>query len=218
MKMAEEQQFKRHTAYKFRIGDILIGKPITTSVGDAERFAFLELGDKKIVRVNIIGNIVDKYESMGETKYISLTVDDGSGQIRIKVFGDDTEKYKNFFQGQTVVAIGVLRHWNDELYLSPEVIREMDTKYLLIRKLETEKDRAVSQPGNQSMEREQMIAIKDRILDMIKSAESDGGIETEILTSNLSEFSPGIINKEIQKLLEEGIVFEPRPGKIRWLG
>jgi hypothetical protein len=30
--------------------------------------------------------------------------------------------------------------------------------------------------------------------------------------------SAEIINQEIQKLLEEGIIFEPRPGKVRWLG
>src|SRR3990172_4612483 len=169
--MAEEQQFKRHTAYKLRIGDILIGKPVTNNVAGTERFAFLELGDKKIVRVNIIGNIVDRYESLGETKYISLTIDDGSGQLRLKAFGDDTDRFSRFLQGQTVVVVGVLRHWNDELYISPEVIRELDPKYLLIRKLETEKDRAVSHTNtNAPMEREQMIAIKDRILDMIKAA------------------------------------------------
>jgi len=213
--MAEEQQFKRHTAYKLRIGDILVGKPTM----NGERFAFIELGDKKIARVNIIGNIIDRYESLGETRYISLTIDDGSGQIRLKVFGDDTEKFNGFFQGQTVVVIGVLRYWNNELYISPEIIKETDTKYLLIRKLETEKDRAVSQlVVNKQNEKEQMIAVKDRILDIIKEAEPNGGIEIDELALNLKEFSPGIINKEIQKLLEEGIVFEPRPGKIRWLG
>jgi len=56
IKMAEEQQFKRHIAYKLRIGDILIGKPIVNE----ERFSFLELGDKKIVRINVLGNIVDR--------------------------------------------------------------------------------------------------------------------------------------------------------------
>lgn len=215
-KMAEqEQRFKRNVAYKFRIGDILIGKPITNNISGNERFAFLELGDKKIVRVNVIGNIVDKYENLGETKYVSFTVDDGSGQIRLKVFGDDTERFKNFYQGQTVVIIGVLRHWNQELYISPEIIREMSPKYLLIRKLETEKEKAVSQ---KPIAKEQIIAIKDRILDMIKDAEKDNGIETEKLILALQEFSPDIINKEIQKLLEEGIVFEPRPGRIRYLG
>ena len=214
--MAEEQRYKRNTAYKLRIGDILIGKPVTTmDNGDRERFSFLELGDKKIVRVNVIGNIVDKYESAGETKYVSFTIDDGSGQVRLKIFGDDTDKFSNLFQGQTVAVIGVLRHWNDELYISPEVMREMDPKYLLIRKLETEKERASL---GKAPEKEEVMAIKDKILDMIKNAEAEGGIETEILNSRLREFSPTIINKEIQKLLEEGIVFEPRPGKIRWLG
>ena len=213
--MAQEQQFKRNTAYKFRIGDILIGKPVINSAAGGDRFAFLELGDQKIVRVNVIGNIVDKYESLGETKYVSFTVDDGSGQIRLKVFGDDTERFKNFYQGQTIVVIGVLRHWNQELYISPEVMREMNPKYLLIRKLETEKEKAVSE---KPIGKEQIIAIKDRIFDMIKGAESEGGIETEKLIAKLQEFSPAIINKEIQKLLEEGIVFEPRPGKIRYLG
>lgn len=214
-----EQQFKRHTAYKLRIGDILIGKPTMNSSSEGERFSFLELGGKKIARVNIIGNIVDKYESLGETKYLSFTVDDGSGQIRLKTFGDDTERFKNFFQGQTIVVIGLLRHWNQELYITPDIMREMNPKYLLIRKLETEKEKAVSHnSGSAGLGKEQAIAIKDRILDMIKGAESDGGIETEKLILRLQEFSPGIISKEIQKLLEEGIVFEPRPGRIRYLG
>ena len=73
----QDQQFKRHIAYKLRIGDILIGKPIL----DGERFSFLELGDKKIIRVNVIGNIVEKYDSEGETKFTSFTLDDGSGLL-----------------------------------------------------------------------------------------------------------------------------------------
>ena len=129
--MADEQ-FKRNIAYKLRIGDILLGKPIM----DGERFSFLELGGKKIVRVNVIGNIVDKYESEGERKYIFFTLDDGSGQIKLKCFGDDVDKFKNIIQGQTVLVIGVLRNFNNETYISPEIIKEQDTKYLLIRKLE----------------------------------------------------------------------------------
>lgn len=209
----EEQQFKRQTAYKLRIGDILIGKPVS----NGDRFSFLELGDRKIARVNVIGNIIDKYENIGETKFISLTVDDGSGQIRLKAFGDDTEKFRNFLQGQTVVVVGMLRHWSDELYISPEIVKEMNPKYLVIRKLETEKERAVSNSSG-SLEKERVIAIKDRLLDMIKASEANGGIETEAIAYSLPGFSPGIINQEIQKLLEEGIVFEPRPGKIRYLG
>src|SRR3989344_4701859 len=105
-------QFKRATAYKLRIGDILAGKQIL----EGERFNFLELGDKQIIRVNIVANIIEKYESETESKYLSLTIDDASGQIRIKTFGEDTNKFKEVNQGHTVMVIGKLRVYNNELY------------------------------------------------------------------------------------------------------
>jgi RPA family protein len=209
--MNEEGQYKRNIAYKLRIGDILLGKPIM----DGERFSFLDLNDKKIVRVNIIGNITDKYESEGERKYIFFTLDDGSGQIKLKCFGDEAGKFHDVFQGQTVLVVGVLRNFNNETYISPEIIKEQDAKYLLIRKLEIEKDKSKS---IKPLGKEQIIAVKDRILEIIKGAEKDGGIEMDMVIMNLREISPDMINAEIKKLLEDGIVFEPRPGKIRWLG
>src|SRR5690606_23443684 len=115
------------------IGDILLGKPIF----DNEKFICLELGNKKISRVNVIGNIVDKFESEGEKKYTFFTLDDGSGQIRLKTFGEeDSEKFKKVGQGETVVLIGVVRNWNNETYVQPEIISKQDPKYLLVRKLE----------------------------------------------------------------------------------
>ncbi len=209
--MSEQEQFKRHTAFKLRVGDILMAKPVMNN----ERFAFLELGNKKIVRVNIIGNIVDRYESSGETKYLNLTLDDGSGQIRLKCFGDDTEKFKNVIQGQTIILIGTLRNWNNETYISPEIIKEQDTKYLLIRKKELEKEKS---KNKDPLGKDEIIAVKDRILGAIKNAEEEGGIETERIIMNLKDIPPIIISQEIQKFIEEGIVFEPRPGKVRYLG
>jgi RPA family protein len=208
--MADEQ-FKRHIAFKFRIGDLLIGKPIMNQ----ERFSFLELGDKKIVRVNVIGNIVDKYEREGEKQYAFFTLDDGSGQIKLKSFGEDVDKFKNLNQGQTVLVIGVLRNFNNETYISPEIMKEQDPRYLLVRKMEIEKNRiANSEPTS----RGQIVAVKDKILELIKSSEQEGGIEIDKIIMSLRETSPEIINQEIKKLIEDGIIFEPRPGKIRWLG
>lgn len=209
--MDGQEQFKRHIAFKFRVGDLLAGKPMF----DGERFTFLELGDKKIVRVNLIGNIVDKFDSEGERKYSFFTVDDGSGQIKLKCFGDDCDRFRSFSQGQTVVVIGVLRNWNNETYIAPEVIKEQDVKYLLVRKMEIERERSKKVD---ILGRDKIVAVKDKILSAIKSAEEDGGIETDKIIMTLRDISPVIINQEIQKFLEEGIVFEPRPGKVRYLG
>ncbi|HJX50707.1 MAG TPA: OB-fold nucleic acid binding domain-containing protein [Candidatus Nanoarchaeia archaeon] len=205
------EQFKRHIAFKLRIGDMLIGKPIF----DAERFSFIELGDKKIVRVNVVGNIVDRYDAEGERKYSFLTLDDGSGQIKLKAFGDDAQRVEGINQGQTVIVIGVLRNFNNETYISPEIVKEVDSKYLLVRKLELEKERSkISAP----IVKKEITAIKDKILELIKGSEDEGGIDVDKIIMKIREASPEVINQEIKKLLEEGIIFEPRPGRLRWLG
>jgi RecG-like helicase len=209
----DNDQFKRNVAFKFRIGDLLLAKPVF----DQDKLSFLELGDKKIIRVNLIGNIVDRYESEGNTKYCFLTLDDGSGQIKLKSFGDDISKLAGISQGQTVLVIGLVRHFNNETYLAPEIVREQDPKYLLVRKLEIEKERKkFAKPLGQ----EQVKALKDELLEKIKSSEGSNGIDIDqiIMSSEFRDKSPDLIHQEIKKLLEEGIIFEPRPGRIRYLG
>jgi RPA family protein len=210
--MPEQNQYKRNIAFKLRIGDILIGKPIF----EQEKFKYLELGSKNVARVNVVGNIVERYDSEGEKKYSFFKLDDGSGQISLKVFGDDVEKFKSVEQGLTVTIIGFVRNWNNETYITPEMIKEQDPKYLLIRKLENEKER--NNEAAPIEDKAEFTAVKDKILATIKSAEEEGGIEMDKIIINLQDLSPEIINQEVQKLLEEGIVFEPRPGKVRYLG
>jgi RPA family protein len=207
-----EEQFKRAVAQKLRIGDILLAKPIY----DNEKFLFLELGEKKISRINVIGNVIEKFVQEGEKKYMFITLDDGSGQIKLKAFGDDIDKFKNVEQGQTVTIIGKTRNWNNETYIQPEGISEKDPKYLLIRKLEIEKERNknTKTPENKA----EIFELKDKILEAIKISEEDGGIDTEQIILKFREVSPESINQEIGKLLEEGIIFEPRPGRLRYLG
>ena len=205
-------QFKRNIAFKLRIGDVLLGKPIF----EAEKFLYLEWGEKKISRVNIIGNIVDKYESEGDRKYIFFKLDDGSGQISLKVFGDDVEKFKGVVQGQTVAVIGVLRNWNNETYIQPEIISDKNPQYLLLRKLEIEKN--LKKDIKPIEKKEEIVAVKDKILDLIKISEESGGIDSDEIIMKFRDVSPDVINQEIKRLLEEGIIFEPRPGRIRYLG
>jgi|WetSurMetagenome_2_1015567.scaffolds.fasta_scaffold27569_3 RPA family protein len=208
------QPLQRQTANKMRIGDILRGKPIIENEGtENPRFKFLELGDRNIVRVNIVANIVDKYSSEGEKKYLTFTIDDASGQIRLKIFGDDTSRFsQNITQGNTVIVIGVVRFYNNEIYISPEIIKITDPRYLLVRKLELDKDKP------KTSNKEEIKAIKDQIIEMIMKEEANGGIDADKIVHALTNVSPDLINQEITKLLEEGLVYEPKPGKIRYLG
>ena len=197
--------FKRAIAYKLRIGDVFKGKKIL----DGERFSFLELGDKRISRVNIVANVVEKYES-GEKQYISFTIDDASGQLRIKVFGNDVNRCRHINQGDTIMILGLLRDYNNEVYITPEIMKVKDPRYLLVRKLEIEKE----QP--KPVDNQKVLAVADQIIKKIKDSEPEG-IGTDKLIEQLHE-STDLINQEVRKALEGGIIYEPRPGILRYLG
>ena len=127
-----EQNFKRNVAYKLRIGNILSGKNILEN----EKLKSIDIGDKSVVRVNIIANIIDKYIQEGEKKFGSITIDDASGQIKLKSFGEEVEKFGEYNQGDTILVIGLLRHWNKEIYITPEIMKKKNPSFLLVRKLE----------------------------------------------------------------------------------
>jgi len=199
---------KRNTAYKLRVGTIMSAKQNL----EGEKLKNIQIADKMIVRVNVIANVTDKYIQEGEKKFGSITLDDGTGQIKAKAFGDDVESFfSELNQGDTTMVLGLLRSWNNELYISPEIIKKKDPSFLLVRKLEAESEEVKVQ------DKVQMTVLKDKILSMIKEAEKDGGIDTEKISRELKE-NPDVVNQEIKKFLEEGIAYEPRPGKVRYLG
>jgi len=212
--MADEIR-KREVAYKIKIGDLLRGQQIfQENEGQNKWLKCVELGDKNIVRVNIIANVVDKFESEGEKKFGTITLDDGSGQIRCRLFGEDVTKFKDFIQGDTLVVIGLLRSYNNELYILPEVLKKQDTKYLLVRKLELEKS-SIKMPSEE--QKNGVRVMRDEIIDMIKGSESNEGIDKEEIIMKVKS-EPDLISQEINKLLEEGIIYEPKPGRVRYLG
>ncbi len=205
---------KREIAYKLRIGDLLRGNPVFEESESLNKILqFIELGNKKIQRINIIANVIDKFESEGESKFASITLDDGSGQIRARLFREDIIKFRDITQGDTLLIIGVLRSYNQELYILPEVLKKQDPKYLLIRKLEIEKQNPVPNPK----QKQEIKAYKEEIIELIKNAEQQEGIEKEEIITKIKA-QPNVVTQEIRKLLEEGIIYEPKPGRVRYLG
>jgi len=213
------EQRKRNVAYKVTIGEILRSKPIHMD----DRLIHVELGNKQIVRVNILANCIDKFISESQEKrYASLTVDDASGQIRLKVFSDDVPKVEPVLQGDTLQIIAQVRFWNDELYLQPEILKKVDPRWLLVRKLEIGKIReatpvTASEGNSQSAQKGNNAPVRDEIMRKIKDAEVNGGVDVDELIMG-SDASPDIVNGAVKKLLEEGLIYEPRPGRLRYLG
>lgn len=229
----QEQAQQRQTAYKIWIGDLLKSNLAL----DGERFSFVEVARKKIFRVNIIANVIDKYKSENpEKSYAALTLDDASGQIRVKTFGIDTQKITDINIGDTILVIGQLRYFNNELYITPEIIKHLDEKWLLVRKLELEEEYGVLSKENLPIEEKpvrnagEMVvteeklgdeqeqgkkaneSVKESILSIIRK--NDGGIDVDTLIMSVSNPVPDV-NAAIADLIEDGRIYEPRPGRLR---
>ncbi|MEM4215349.1 MAG: OB-fold nucleic acid binding domain-containing protein [Candidatus Pacearchaeota archaeon] len=228
----QEEIKKRFVAYKLSIGQLIKGKPEF----EQERFSRLVLDGKEIVRVNIIATIVDKFINE-DGSYASLTLDDGTGTIRVKAFSENIAMFKDFQLGDTVKIIGLLRFFNDELYILPEIIKDIDARWLLVRKLElaqeygniyeNKKEQISNQDSfssteieieNEKIESEKSEekSLRDQIIETIREAEAEEGIDIDKLIMSLKAPVEDI-NSTIIELLEEGTIFEPKPGRLRIL-
>ncbi|MEM4152654.1 MAG: OB-fold nucleic acid binding domain-containing protein [Candidatus Pacearchaeota archaeon] len=228
----QEEIKKRFVAYKVSIGQLIKGKPEF----EQERFSRLVLDGKEIVRVNIIATIVDKFINE-DGSYASLTLDDGTGTIRVKAFSENIAMFKDFQLGDTVKIIGLLRFFNDELYILPEIIKDIDARWLLVRKLElaqeygniyeNKKEQISNQDSfssteieieNEKIESEKSEekSLRDQIIETIREAEAEEGIDIDKLIMSLKAPVEDI-NSTIIELLEEGTIFEPKPGRLRIL-
>jgi RecG-like helicase len=287
--MAEEFK-KRQTAYKISIGMILSSME-AIHFDENQRFKFVELNGRDIYRINLVANVIDKFES-NQKPYVSLTLDDGTGNIRVKAFADGIKILQGLQLGDTILLIGVLRFYNDELYVMPEIIKSIEPTWLVARKFELvdeygqmyetskaydgyeaqvqevpESNRPVqepstgpamsnfqnkeissfikpqavviqkekveeekideikigastpisaSTPGSIDMTKPREQGVRDKIFDLIKASDADGGLDIDKIIMALKE-PVDQINKEITELLEDGTIYEPKPGRLRVL-
>ncbi|MHA1378039.1 MAG: OB-fold nucleic acid binding domain-containing protein [Candidatus Helarchaeota archaeon] len=139
------QRFKRETAFKLSISDIIRGKFIKT---DNRSYIITPFG-LNVNRARILGTVIDiqiykqdqNQENIEITKkdYGYLVIDDGTETIRVKFWGDDIEKHKlqDLEVGDNVDIIGRVREYNDEIFIMPEMILKItDPNWELLRELE----------------------------------------------------------------------------------
>lgn len=231
------QTKKRQTALKLKIADLNRGEAISN-----EKQNFVEIDGKHIGRVNITANVIDKFVSEGEKKYSALTIDDASSQIRIKAFGEDIEKMKDIEIGDTITVIGALRFFNNEIYILPEIIKKVEPEWLMVRKLEIDKnpslvkseERISKQIKNIPMTEDQKrivtdaafnkpldvkeekieLSTKEKIFEVLKKNDDGVDIDKIIMSINLPVDE---INRIVSEMLENAEIYEPKPGRIRIL-
>ncbi len=125
---------RRQTAVRTRVSDITNSKFIRKE-GFEPSYVITDLG-LKISRAKIMGTIIDKFISENGT-FSSITVVDDTGSVRVKAFQEDIEIFDTLELGETVTVIGRVKEYNEENYLTPEVIKKIsDPNYETLHKLE----------------------------------------------------------------------------------
>ncbi|MEN6379068.1 MAG: OB-fold nucleic acid binding domain-containing protein, partial [Methanofastidiosum sp.] len=121
-------------AYKMRIIDLVNGKLKKDEMGGV--LLSTPFGESKEAR--IIGTIIDSYRN-NENTYGSFTIDDGTATTRLKAWSDKIELLDKFKRGEIVDIIGRVGEYQDEIYITPEIIIPVTPNYWLYRELELSK-------------------------------------------------------------------------------
>ena len=127
---------KRMPAIKIRIKDVVEGKFFSGSKEELKPSYIITKFGEMISRVNILGTVIDKFVNDAES-YMFFLIDDGTSSIRVKLFKDLVEKFKDIDIGDLVLVIGKVKQYLDEVYINGEIVRRVtDPNYEIYRKLE----------------------------------------------------------------------------------
>jgi len=125
---------RRATAYRFWIKDLAKGEYVAGV--DINNPTHIKMGERKVSRVDLVGKVVEKSETP-QSQYSFITIEDKTGKIRVRIFGDNSAMAKDIGQGNLVRVIGRIRQDERERFVIGEIIKKIDdTNYQLLREKE----------------------------------------------------------------------------------
>lgn len=173
--------FKRATAARVSIQDIQDGELVANEQGNV---VAVETFLGQISRVNLIATVVDRFEVTQERLseqgkgFATVTLDDGTGVIRVKMWGDLSAKLSQLQVGDLVLVIGRVRSFQGETYVNGEIIRRLENpNWETVRLLEL------------SLSRREPHQLKDQFSPVVPEFETDQEVEPP---STAREIEPGV--------------------------
>ncbi len=169
---------------------------------DEQNSNYLQTTDgQKIFRLNVIGIIINK-EKQGSIT--NLLLDDGTGKIILRSF-EENKSVRELVAGDIVIVIGRVRIYNQEKYLSAEIIKKIDSMWMKIRRLELKEEFdqiELSSPETEKIHPNIPIEIKPAVA---VSSTIDEGIEEEIIEEEVQEIqiNPLLPVQKILLLIKE---------------
>ncbi|MFX1295556.1 MAG: OB-fold nucleic acid binding domain-containing protein [Promethearchaeota archaeon] len=235
MNQEKIKSFKRATAIKMHINYLISGNYIKD---DVNNYLETEFGIR-ISRARILGTIVNKWmplkkeDKNSRTPQATIILDDGTETIRIKAWNDDIKIFEDVKIGDIVDIIGRVRKYENEIYITPEIIRKIeDPNWELVRELEIieylKKIKSGSNLHSNTAESQQIpekivetsisdkSTIKDKIVELIRELDDGHGVNINQLKEHAG--IPEIdFQDALTELINEGTIYQPSSGKYKIL-
>jgi len=201
---------KREIAQKVWIADIQNGE--YTKDDEEWKPNYVLVGQLKVSRVNLIGTVVVKEE---EGNRALIWLDDGTDKISLRTF-EALSMSDKIMVGDVVNVVGRPYQFGQEKYIVPESIKKVDPLWLKVRHSELKPFNPSPPEIHASVEStaKEEKSGSEQIFDLIKKMDKGDGAEFEQV---ISESRKEGAEQLIRRLLEEGEIFEVRPGKLKIL-
>lgn len=203
---------QRATAYKLHVKDILTSEFVAKE-GEP---SYILLNGKQVSRVRVMGTIVNKFAN-DEKKSGGIIVDDGTDVITARAWENEFHLIDKSVIGQLVDVIGKVRKYNDDVYLTPEVVKVVKPDWLVVRQLELRKNKVILEPEVAKEEEKPKtidLGLKEKVLERIKSKGTEGATMDELVA--LAGDRTKCI-ESLKALIEDDMIFEPRAGRYKLL-
>ncbi|MFH0701907.1 MAG: OB-fold nucleic acid binding domain-containing protein [Candidatus Woesearchaeota archaeon] len=232
--MENKSPLIRQTAVKITLGEVAQGRYVQEE--DALNY-LLTFDQRQIYRLNVVGIIVHLQKQGNIT---NLWLEDGTGKLIVRFF-EENKILKELNPGDIVLVVGRLRQYNQEKYLSSEIVKKVDASWLKLRKEELKEKFALiletkpleevisaalpevkplSLPTEEEIIEEEVIddtkeiLPTQKILLIIKEKDKgEGVLVEEILHCSFLNDT----EKLIEKMLEKGDIFQNLPGRVKVL-
>jgi RPA family protein len=215
------EDIKRLPAYKLKVSDLLDGAFVREE-GWQPSYLLTKRG-LKASRINLIAAVIGKQE---EDTFRNIVVDDGSSSIAVRSFTEQ-DYFSNIELGDMVMIVGRIREYGAERYITPEIVKKLaDPKWAELRLLEL-KLADLEHPAVQAEpleKKESPIAARPAepvmnsrhkaVFELVKSLDSGKGVSIEEVSARLGSSD---VERIVKALLEEGELFEVRPGTLKVL-
>jgi len=194
-------------AYKVKAEDLIFGKCESEESG----ISLVTPWGARVKKVRILGTVVNRYVKE-DGSYAFISLDDGSGVVRVKAWREDVKMIEPFKEGDIVDVIGRVRlnERDGEVYIVPDlVIMVSDPNVELLRELEIIEER-LKLLGSGMGPRKEGQTPRDAVIGVLMQGEPMSVEEI----SRATGIPVDRVNDIIEELLAEGRIAEKDVGKF----